>query len=157
MVKDVLIFDSDAFSIEPPLDERGLQYDLPLGDDIADCLKERLDGTGMAWTINEPVNEDYGTVLMLERGKEVFTITISWQGDKSWAMVFGQMRGCLGWLFNGKPATEPLREIRLLVNDIFSETRSVSEIRSGSPTPSSREWRNVSSFPKAHPDASSAN
>lgn len=118
MVKDVLIFESDAFSAEPPLSERGLRYDLPLGDDIAACLKERLESRGVAWKIHDPVQEDFGAVLILERGKEVFTITMSWQGDKAWAMVFGQMRGCLGWLLSRKPAVQTLQEIKLLVDDV---------------------------------------
>lgn len=121
MVKDVLIFESAAFSVEPPLSERGRRYDLPLGDDIAAYLKERLESKGVTWKIDDPVKEDFGAVLMLERGNEVFTVTMSWQGDKSWLMVFGQMRGCLGWFFNRKPAAEPLRQIKLLVNDVVFE------------------------------------
>lgn len=31
IVKDVLVFNSDAFSLEPSIDEKGLQYDLPVG------------------------------------------------------------------------------------------------------------------------------
>jgi hypothetical protein len=118
MVKDVLIFESEVFSFEPPLSERGLPYDLPLGDDIAAFLKQRLETQGVAWKIDDPVREDFGIVLMLERGKDVFTVTVSWQGEHSWALVFSQMRGCLGWLFNTKSAAEPLREIKLLVNDV---------------------------------------
>jgi len=118
MVKDVLVFDSDAFSVEPSLDDRGRRYDLPLGDDIAAYLIERLEAGRTAWKIDGPVKEDYGAVIMLGRGKEVVTITVSWQGGTSWALVFDQMRGCLGWFFNRKPAAAPLREVKLMVHDL---------------------------------------
>ena len=121
MVKDVLLFQSDAFSLEPPRSERGLRYDLPLGDDICAFLKARLESKKVAWVIDDPVQEDFGAVLLLYRGKDVFTITTSWQGDKGWALVFGQMRGCLGWLFHWKPnaqARKAIEEIKLLVGEV---------------------------------------
>jgi hypothetical protein len=153
MVNDVLIFESDTFSVEPPLSERGLRYDLPLGDDIAAHLKERLARKGVVWRIDDPVKEDFGAVLMLERGKEVFTITMSWQGDKSWAMVFGQMRGCLGWFFNRKPAVEPLREIKLMVNDVVFGDAENFRNRNGLEKMSFRVSHRLSSSPAAVADA----
>jgi hypothetical protein len=120
-VKDVLVFQSDAFSLEPPLSERGLRYDLPLGDDIAAYVKERLESKNVAWKLDDPVQEDYGAVLLLYRGKNVFSITTSWQGENAWALVFGQMRGCLGWFFDWKPnaqARQAIEEIKLLVSEV---------------------------------------
>jgi len=121
MVKDVLVFQSDAFSLEPPLSERGIRYDLPLGDDIAACLKERLESMGVVWKLHDPVREDYGAVLMLDREKDVFTITTTWQGGNSWALVFSQLRGCFGWFLNRKPkaqAQQAIEEIKALVNEV---------------------------------------
>lgn len=120
MVKDVLTFDSDAFSLEPPLDERGRRYDLPIGDDIAAYLKDRLDVKGTVWKVGDVVEEDFGSVLMLRRDKETFDVTVSWQGGKSWALVFGQLRGCIGWLFDRKPAAKAIQEAKLLVNGVVS-------------------------------------
>ncbi len=121
MVKDVLVFESDSFSLDAPLSERGVPYDLPLGDDICTRLKEQLESRNVAWTIDDPVQEDYGAMLLLCRGRIVFTITTSWQGDNAWALVFGQMRGCLGWFFDWKPnaqARQAIKEIKLLVDEI---------------------------------------
>ena len=121
MVKDVLLFQSNAFSLEPPLSECGIRYDLPLGDDICAFLKERLDNKKVAWEIADPVQEDFGAVLLLYRGREVFTITTSWQGDSAWALLFGQMRGYLGWLFGRKPnaqARQAIENIKMLVNEV---------------------------------------
>jgi hypothetical protein len=61
-IKDVLVFDSEAFSIEPTTEPNGIRYDLPLGDDIAAYLKEALEAGGRKWQIDEPVREDYGAV-----------------------------------------------------------------------------------------------
>lgn len=121
MFNQVLLFQSDVFSLEPPLREGGLPYDLPLGDDICAFLKARLESNEVAWSIGDPVHEDFGAVLMLERGKEVFTMTTSWQGENEWALVIGERRGCLGMLFNRKPNTEArmaIDEIKRLVNEI---------------------------------------
>jgi hypothetical protein len=101
-IKDVLVFDSEAFSIEPTTEPNGIRYDLPLGDDIAAYLKEALEAGGRKWQIDEPVREDYGAVLVLSRDKAAFTITVSWQGGYMWALVFDRRRGFLGWLFSSK-------------------------------------------------------
>src|SRR5688572_24373140 len=101
---DVLIFESDAFSLEAPVDERGVQYDLPLGDDIAAHFKMRFESQGTRWEILEPVKEDYGSVLLLLDGEKTFNITVCWialKDKECWAVQFGQSRGCLGlfWKF----------------------------------------------------------
>ena len=67
------------------------------------------------------MREDLGSVLLLYRRKDVLTITTSWQGDSESALVIGQMRGCLGWLFDRKPDAQALlviEEIKLLVDDV---------------------------------------
>jgi len=118
MVGDVLVFESDAFSLEPTPNEHGGTYDLPLGDDIAEFLKSRIENENCDWELMDPVQEDYGAVLLLSRGKATFRVTVSWQGDRAWALVFGQMHGCIGWLFNRKPDAETLNEIKFLVERI---------------------------------------
>ena len=123
MVKNILLFQSDVFSLEPPLNDAGVQHDLPLGDDICAFLKAGIESKQVAWTIRDPVREDFGSVLRLYRGKDVLNITTSWQGDSEWALVIGQMRGCLGWLFDRKPDEQALKvmeEIRHLVDEVVS-------------------------------------
>jgi hypothetical protein len=122
MVGEVLVFESEAFSLVPPTDRKGVRYDLPLGDDIADYLKSRIQDTGSEWSIMDPVREDFGSVLLLSREKATFTVTVSWQGDRNWALVFGQMHGCIGWLLRRKPDAETLSEIMSLVErHVFAE------------------------------------
>jgi hypothetical protein len=118
IVKDVLVFNSDAFSLEPSIDEEGLQYDLPVGDDIARYLKERLKAVATNWDISNPVWEHFGAVLNLRQDRKVFTLVCSWQGDNAWAVVFGEMHGCLGWLLNRKRNQAPLVELKVLVGQI---------------------------------------
>ena len=118
MIKDVLVFESDAFALEPPVDESGVKYDLPLGDDIAAYLKDCVDKQGADWQILSPVREDFGAVLMLQRGKKVMTVTFSWQGGNSWGIIFGQSRGCIGWLLNTAPDATALRELKELVDRV---------------------------------------
>ena len=118
VVGDVLVFESAEFSVEPPTDERGVQYDMPLGDDVASYLRSRLGEVTTDWEFGDPVREDFGSVLLISRGKRAFTVTVSWQGDYAWALVFGQMRGCIGWLFSQRPEAEPLRQIKILVQDV---------------------------------------
>jgi hypothetical protein len=120
MIKDVLMFTSDAFSLEAPVDEgTGRRYDLPVGDDIAAYLKERLKGNP-GWRKLGIVCEDYGAVLMLWRGKQVFTITVSWQGEDSWGLVFGELRGCFGWLFERKSDANVVMEMKTAVDQIVA-------------------------------------
>ena len=120
MLSDVLTFTSEAFSLEPPVSERGLRYDLPLGDDIAAYLKEQLECKRVDWELSGPFREDYGAVLMLDRAKKVFTVTVSWQGGNSWALVFGQSHGCIGWLFRRKSDAQSLNEIKGLVDQVVT-------------------------------------
>ena len=123
MARNILLFQSDAFSLKPPLNEAGVPYDRPLGDDICSFLKAGLESKQVAWTISDPSQEDFGAVLRLHHGKDVFTVTTSWQGDNEWALVIGQMRGCLGWLFDRKPDEQALKvmeEIRHLVDEVVS-------------------------------------
>lgn len=65
------------------------------------------------------MREDIVSVLLLYRRKDVLTITTSWHGES--ALVIGQLRGCLGWLFGRKPDAQALlviEEIKLLVDEV---------------------------------------
>jgi len=75
--KDVLIFESDAISIEPSVNEQGIRSNLPLGDDLATFLRRELNAMGTPRTIGEPVLEDFGSVLLLDQGRKHFAITIT--------------------------------------------------------------------------------
>lgn len=121
MVKDILLFQSDAFSLEPPRNERGVQYDLPLGDDIGEYLKKCMTEKSVAWNVVGPVREDFGALLLLDRDSDALCITTSWQGGDAWALVFTERRGCLGWLLGWQPnkkTLEALREVKLLVDEV---------------------------------------
>jgi hypothetical protein len=117
-VKDVLVFESEVFSIEPTTEPNGRRYDLPLGDDIATYLKGALEAAGATWIPEEPVREDFGAVLFLSRNKATYTVTVSWQGGYMWALVFDRSRGCIGWLLSTKPDPVRLAEVKAAVADV---------------------------------------
>jgi hypothetical protein len=129
-VKDVLVFNSEAFSIEPTAEPDGTRYDLPLGDDIAAYLKGALEASGTTWDIDDPVREDFGAVLLLSRDKAAFTITVSWQGGYDWALVFDRRRGCLGWLVSSKPDPVRLAEVKAALHRVvFNDSTSFRNAR----------------------------
>ncbi len=76
MLNDVLIFHSDRFSSDPPVDDRGLRYDMPFGDDVAVALKSGIESRSEQWRIDDPVREDFGTMLVLHRDHVVINMTI---------------------------------------------------------------------------------
>lgn len=63
MVKHAHLLHSDPFSFECPI-ENGLQYDCPLGDDLAAFLEKAIEQRDPSWRILDPVREDWGTELL---------------------------------------------------------------------------------------------
>jgi hypothetical protein len=119
--KDVLIFESDAFSLEPSIDERGVASDLPLGDDLAAFLRRELQSMKAPWPIAEPVLEDFGSVLGIDAGNRRFTVTVTWivgPGNNSWALQFAQSHGCLGMFMKRRTDLKTLDSIKTMASQV---------------------------------------
>lgn len=120
--KDVLIFESEAFSIEPPLNEKGISYDLPLGDDLAAFLRQELVAMNAPWSIDEPVLEDFGSVLLLDQDRKHFTITITWivgPNQRHWAIQFHQSHGCLGLFVKRRTDLKAMEQIKAMTDQVI--------------------------------------
>jgi hypothetical protein len=124
-VKDVLLLKSDRFSFECPV-ENGIQYDCPLGDDLAAFMKTAIERRDPTWQVLDPIREDFGSVLLLYRGKKCFNITITWfpLGDRTtgyedvWFLQFSESHGCLGVVFRLGDDEVALTDLRRLVAEI---------------------------------------
>lgn len=129
MVDDVLIFHSQRFSLDPPLNDRGIRYDLPLGDDLAAELKSGIKSRVDDWSLDDPVREDFGTVLMLRRDKVTINITVIWgpilDRDDYWIVQFHQSHGCLGLFLPRRDDEAAITEVKQLVNSVVTEDSGV--------------------------------
>lgn len=129
MVDDVLIFHSDRFSLDPPINDRGVRYDMPLGNDLAAELKSGINSRTVQWWIDDPVREDFGTVLMLRREKVAIDMTIVWgpilNRDDYWIVQFHQSHGCLGLFLPRKDDLSAITEIKQLVDSVVAADSSV--------------------------------
>jgi hypothetical protein len=131
-VRDVLVLRSDRFSLECPI-ENGLQYDCPLGDDLAAYLKEAIQRGDPTWRLLDPIREDYGTELLCYRGRRCFRITINWvplgtrrdDGEDLWVVHFSQSHGCLSWLLRARDDVTSLSSLRALIGDVVRSDRAV--------------------------------
>ena len=73
---------SDTFSLDPT-PEGDKVYDLPLGDDLAAVLRERMLALAPHLWIDDPIREDWGTVLWVKVEREQYYINVQWLPDKS--------------------------------------------------------------------------
>lgn len=113
---DVMIFESDRFSLDPPV-ENGIPYDLPLGDDVAAFLAAGMRATFNDVCTAEPIREDWGTVLFVSVAGESYEVDVHWAPsgggpDNMWAIQFTRRHGCLLSLFGRRrPAHETASRI----------------------------------------------
>ena len=128
-IKDVLLLRSDHFSFESPF-ENGVQYDCPLGDDLAAFLKGAIESRDASWRILDPIREDYGTELLCYRDGKCFQVTVNWiplggaglrrTEEEVWVLHFRQSHGCLGSLLRVRDDRAGLATLRGLVADIVT-------------------------------------
>lgn len=122
MVKHVLIFESNAFSLEPTIGAGGRPSDLPLGLDLAADLRDRLRALDLGAEIPNPVDEDFGSVLPVYHAGNAFKLTITWVPvggrEDCWAIQFHQAHGCLGTLVGRRPNAAALHALRSSVDKI---------------------------------------
>jgi len=125
-MSDAVLFRSDAFSIEPT-PEGDKVYDLPLGDDLAALLRERLLQLRPDLWIDEPIREDWGTVLWVKDGGVQYYINVHWVPDVAvedrWGVTFSQPQGCLGTLLGRRSRPEECRAMQALVSEVLSSDR----------------------------------
>ena len=125
-IKAVLLIRSDHFSFDCPV-ENGMQYDCPLGDDLAALLRAKIEARGKSWRILDPIREDYGTELLCYQGKKCLRITVTWhpmgtglrvRDEERWVLQFSQSHGCWGGLFRVRDDMAALSELRGLADEI---------------------------------------
>jgi hypothetical protein len=98
-----VIFRSPAFSLDAPI-ENGRQYDLPLGDDLAADIGMGVRGLAPDVGVDEPIREDWGTVLDLRPPGERYRLDFNWLGyqgvEDTWGIRITNDTpvGCLGVL-----------------------------------------------------------
>jgi hypothetical protein len=123
-MNDAVLFRSERFSLEPPM-ERGVPYDLPLGDDMASLIRDRINRDVSGARAGDPVREDWGTVFDLVTSDGLFLVEVHWVGyqeaENRWGITFSQPRGCLGSLFGGRSDPEVCRAAQEIVARILAE------------------------------------
>jgi hypothetical protein len=121
-LNDAVLFRSDRFSLDPA-EADGRRYDLPLGDDLAGLVAERLRRADSALQVLEPVREGWGTVLEV-RAPEPFLIYIHWAPDgraeDRWGIQFARPVGCVGYLLGRRSRPQDCRRIQALVADLLA-------------------------------------
>jgi hypothetical protein len=124
---DVIVCQSDAFSLDPPV-ENGVTYDLPLGDDLAAALASEIVQRGEGWDVGEPIREDYGTVLLCRFDTQTYCVTVQWVpirgGDNFWAISFHHARGFWGVLLRRPVNYEQLAHLKSVVFQIVQASPS---------------------------------
>ena len=122
-MSDAVLFRSDAFSLEPT-PEGDKVYDLPLGDDLAAFLRERLLHLRPGLWIDQPIREDWGTVLWVKEGTLQYYINVQWVPDAGmdnrWGISFSQPQGCLGVLLGRRSRPEDCLAMQSLVAQVVS-------------------------------------
>lgn len=123
-MNDAVLFRSDAFSLEPT-PEGDQVYDLPLGDDLAAALRERLLQRNTGLWIDAPIREDWGTVLWLKDGAEHYYIYVHWipgeNVENQWGLTFSKPRGLIGALLRRPSGPEQCRWLQTLVAQVLAE------------------------------------
>jgi len=111
----VLLIESDAFSLEPPLDDYGRRCAQPMGEDLAADLTCKLSSLVGQWKISEPVRGPAGTLVSLLKGHEDLHLTITRVGrmEPYWAVLFAHHQS-LDWLLRRGPNIERLEWIKSL-------------------------------------------
>jgi hypothetical protein len=126
---DAVWFRSDAFSLEPT-PEGDRFYDLPLGDDLAAWLREQLLRIRPDVTIEDPVREDWGTVLLSWIGGVEYRVNVQWLPaappvDDMWGISFDRPSGCLAALLGRRSRPEESQPIREIVARVLADEPAV--------------------------------
>lgn len=123
-MNDAVLFRSDRFSLEPT-PEGDKTYDLPLGDDLAAVLRERLLLRKPGLWIDKPIREDWGTVLWVRDGPDEYFINVHWVPDggleNRWGITFRKLRGFLGWLMRLPAGPAECRVLQQLVAGVLAD------------------------------------
>jgi hypothetical protein len=97
---------------------------LPLGDDVARLLGERLRRAAPGLQVGEPVREDWGTVLEV-RCPDLFLLNVHWvpgrQVENRWGIQFARPVGCVGLLTGRRSRPEDCRGIQAAVADLLAQ------------------------------------
>jgi hypothetical protein len=134
--KDVLTFRSTHFSLENPIDERGVQFDVPLGDDIAQYVSDAMTARFPAWSFRPSVREDFGTILDCLRDDACICLIVTWfprdDFDDHWAIQFQQSRGILSFLRKRRPdlVDTLVSDLGIIVDDatdVFTDVAWLTE------------------------------
>ena len=130
-MNDAVLFRSDAFSLEPT-PEGDKVYDLPLGDDLATVLRERLLALEPGLWVDTPIREDWGTVLWVKHGSQEYYIKIHWipaaQFENQWGITFSKRVGILGTLLRRPSGPEQCRHLQELVGSVLAnDTKTFGE------------------------------
>ena len=137
-INDAVIFRSTKFSVEPPLSEQGVAYDLPLGDDLAEFLVGSIHSAHPAIQHSPVVREDFGSVVDVKLDGRTYYLTVTWIADREhedrWAIQFSQPIGFLGFIFARKSHPESCGDAQNLVAevlcrhpDVFTEIEWLSQ------------------------------
>ena len=137
-MNDAVIFRSEKFSLEPPLSERGVRYDLPLGDDLAEFVVGGIRSTHPAVQFSPVVREDFGSVVDVTLDDRTYYLTVTWIADREhqdrWGIQFSHPVGFLGSLFGRRARPESCRAAQNLVAeslrrhpDVFTDVEWLSQ------------------------------
>lgn len=114
---------SDTFSLDPT-PEGDKVYDLPLGDDLAAVLRERMLALAPHLWIDDPIREDWGTVLWVKVEREQYYINVQWLPDKSvenrWGITFTERRGFWSSLLGHRRQSVPPGLLQELVAQVLN-------------------------------------
>jgi len=123
---DAVSFRSSSFSLELPKDpSSGRSYDLPLGDDLAAYLRAQMLEREPSLSIDGPILEDWGSVLLVCDRDVVYVLSIHWvpwkrDDDDRWGIQFHKRRGCLAALLGPKPSAAGCAPVQALVQKVLT-------------------------------------
>ena len=137
-MNDAVIFRSAKFLLEPPLSERGLQHDLPLGDDLTEFVVGSICSTHPAIQHSPVVREDFGSVADLTLEGRTYYLTVTWIADREhedrWGIQFSHPVGFWGFLLGRRSRAESCRAAQNLVAeslrrhpDVFTHVEWLSQ------------------------------
>jgi hypothetical protein len=128
-MNDAVIFRSAKFSLIPPLSERGVPYDLPLGDDVAEFLLHGTCSTHPEIQHSPVTREDFGSVVDLMLEGRTYTLTITWIADRDhedrWGIQFSRPVGFWGFLLGRRSRPEDCRDAQNLIADVLRKNPEV--------------------------------
>jgi hypothetical protein len=143
-MNDVIVFRSDAFSLDNTIVD-GREADLPLGIDLAILLRDRLMQLQPTLSIDEPVWEDWGTVLRVKERNDQYYIAAQWTynepHENTWAITFWKPRGLIGLLLMRPAGPEQCRSMQRLVAQIVADDPT---------TFNSPQWMSQAQYDAAH-------